>query len=105
MKPSREVILGDTLMLLDQLADDWDFGGEITEGTYLAADLGFQSLDVVILGTAVQEHFGQVLPFAELFAEIGQREVKDIAVGEWVDFIYTHLDSVPAPDEEAIAKP
>jgi acyl carrier protein len=103
MKQSREAVLSDVLMLLQRVAADWDFSGEITEHTYLSADLGFQSLDVVVLGTAVQEHYGRLLPFSELFAAIGQQEVKDISVGEWVDFVYTHLDAVPAPDVEAVA--
>jgi acyl carrier protein len=103
MKASRDEIRGDVLMLLGKLASDWDFDGEITESTTLAADMGFQSLDIVVLGTAVQEHYGQVMPFTELFAEIGQREIKDLTVGEWIDFISTHLDRAPSPPVEVMA--
>lgn len=96
MKKSREEILADVMLLLRPLADDWEYSGDVTQDTYLLADMGFQSLDVVVLGTAVQEHYGQVLPFPELFAEIGQRELRDISVGEWVDFINKHLNDVPS---------
>lgn len=90
---SREAILKDVLSLLRELAGDWEYHGDITQDTYLFADMGLESLDVVVLGTAVQEHYGQVLPFPEFFAEVGQRELQDISVGEWVDFVYKHLDS------------
>ncbi len=96
MMRNRDVIQEDMLSLLRELADDWEYTETITEDTYLFSDMGLESLDVVVLGTAVQEHYGQVLPFPEFFAEVGQREVPDISVGEWVDFIYKHLDGVPA---------
>lgn len=92
MKTSREAILADILVLLRSLADDWEYSGVITRDTYLLADMGFESLDVVVLGTAVQEHYRQILPFSEFFAEIGRREPRDVSVGEWVDFIYEHLN-------------
>ena len=95
MKKTREEIKTDNLLLLRRLANDWEYSGVITEETYLLANMGFESLDVVILSAQVQEHYGQILPFTELFSEIGQREHKDISVGEWVDFIYKHLNAVP----------
>jgi acyl carrier protein len=98
MKASRDQILADVLDLLRKLADDWEYTGEITPQTRFFADMGLGSLDVVVLGTAVQEHYKQVLPFAELFAQVGQRALPDIPVGEWVDFIHQHLDEGPARD-------
>jgi len=89
MKASRDQIMSDVLGLLRKLADDWEY---ITPQTRFFADMGLGSLDVVILGTAVQEHYKQVFPFVELFAQVGQRARPDIPVGEWVDFIHQHLD-------------
>ena len=94
MKKSRKEVLADVLQFLGRLADDWEYSDAITEDTYLLADMGLASLDVVILANAVQEHYGQVFPFPEFFAEIGQREFRDVSVGEWVDFIYANLDTV-----------
>ena len=103
MKKSREEIMEDVLLLLRRLAEDWEYSGEVTQDTFLLVDMGFKSLDVVVLGTAVQEHYGQVLPFPQLFAEIGQRELRDISVGEWVDFICKHLDDGPPQNLEESA--
>jgi acyl carrier protein len=91
MKASRDQIMSDVLGLLRKLADDWEYTGEITPETRFFADMGMGSLDVVVLGIAVQEHYKQVFPFGELFAQVGQRSLPDIPVGEWVDFIHQHL--------------
>ena len=41
--------------------------------TRFFADLGLASIDAVVLGERLQEHFGRPLPFNELMAEIGRR--------------------------------
>lgn len=89
---TRDEIMTEIVRLLKELADDWDYTGEITPETRLFADMGLASLDLVVLGMAVQESCGQTLPFPEFFAEVGQRDNPDIPIGEWVDFIHKHLD-------------
>ncbi len=91
-----ETVSSDVLDLLQQLARDWEYSGEITSDTYLFADLGFESIDAVVLASFVQEHYGRVFPFPQLLAEIGQREVKDLRVSELVDFVHGHLNAAPA---------
>jgi acyl carrier protein len=98
MKRTRPQVLAEVLDLVHSVVQDWEFDGPVTEQTRLYGDLAFESLDLVILGAAVQERFGQTFPFPDLFAEIGQREVHDLTVGEWVDFLERHLaDSPHAP--------
>jgi acyl carrier protein len=103
MNHSREAILDDVMALLQQLADDWEYEGKITESTRLFADMGFQSMDVVVLGTAVQEKYRQILPFTDLFAEVGQRENHDLSIGELSDFLYIHLNAEQAEKLERVA--
>lgn len=93
MHKSRNDILVDILQILNELADDWEYDDDITQETLLISDMGFASLDVVILANTAQQRFGQVFPFPEFFAEIGQRENRDVSVGEWVDFISQHMNS------------
>jgi len=88
---TREQILAEVLELLNSVVRDWEFEGPVGANTRLFADLAFESLDLVVLGATVQEHFGQTFPFPEFFAEIGQREVRDFTIGEWVDFIERNL--------------
>jgi acyl carrier protein len=91
MQITRQQVETDTLTLLQQLADDWEYSGEIDAQTYLLADMGLESLGVVILSATVQEFYETTLPFTDFFTEIGNREVRDVTVGEWVDFVFTHL--------------
>jgi acyl carrier protein len=101
MRVSREDVMADVLGLLRKLAGDWEYTGEITPSTRFFADMGLASLDVVVLGTAVQEHYGRRFPFVEFFSEIGQRQMPDIPVSEWVDFIHRHLGLSAAAAEGA----
>jgi len=91
MQTTDVQILEEVLALMAQLADDWEYGGELTRATRLLADLGLESLDLVVLGTAIQERYGR-LPFTEFLAEIGQRPPaeRDVSVGELVAFVSRH---------------
>lgn len=85
-------ILDEVLALMNQMAGDWEYDGAITVATCLLGDLGLESLDLVVLGTMVQQRYGR-LPFAEFLAEIGQRPAaaRDVSVGELVDFVCRHV--------------
>src|SRR3954468_20657419 len=66
---TREEILQEVLYLLSSVVQDWEFDGALDANTRLFADLAFESLDLVVLGAKIQEHFGQSFPFPQLFAE------------------------------------
>lgn len=93
MITTRLNVMADLLEMLDQLARDWEYSGSITSETLLFDDLGFESLDVVVLGTAIQEKYGVLMPFAEFLIDVGQRELRDISVGELVEFVQQHIDA------------
>ncbi len=92
----QESILADVLGLMNRLARDWEYSGEISPETFLFADLGFESIDAVVLSSFIQEHYHRQFPFPQLLAELGQREVKDIRIGELVDFIHGHMNNTDA---------
>jgi acyl carrier protein len=91
MSVSKQTVMADIVELLAQLASDWEYDGAIDAQTLLFSDLGFQSLDAVILGNSLQERYGRVIPYADLLAAIGERPLTDVTVGEWVEFTYRHL--------------
>ncbi len=91
MTQSRDEVLTYVLNLLEQLAEDWDYEGEVTPETLLFRGLNLQSLDVVVLGNSIVEHYNRPIPYADFLAEIGQREFNDVSVAEWVDFTYQHI--------------
>jgi acyl carrier protein len=91
----REAIHQGVIGILKNMTSDWDmdFEGEIQRETRLISDLGFESIDVVQLIVAVEEHFQRRdLPFAELVMEDG-RYVEELHVGNIVDFLVTYLPS------------
>jgi acyl carrier protein len=97
MKPTRDQVLQDVMLLLNSVVQDWEFERSLDANTRLFADLAFESLDLVVLGAKVQEHFGQSLPFPQLFADIGQRDVRDLTIGEWAAFVQQHLTEPARP--------
>ena len=97
MAPTVPEIEGYLLATLQELARDWDFSRPIDGDTKLFAEFGFESLDVVVLGASIQDHYRRPMPFAELLAQIG-RSGSDLTVGELVRFVRTNLlavESVP----------
>jgi acyl carrier protein len=84
-------VLDGVLGMLSELSGDWEYEGEITADTYFLADLGLESLDIVVLGTLIQQRYGR-LPFAEYLEELGQRPVeeRDVTVAELVTFVSEH---------------
>ena len=90
----RAAVLSDVMDLVNELADDWEFDGEVTPETFFIQDLGLESLDLVVLGTSIQYHYGR-LPFAEYLAELGQRPVeqRDVTIADVVEFIVTNVPS------------
>jgi acyl carrier protein len=63
----------------------------IDEDTRFFADLGLASIDAVVLGEALQDHYRRSLPFNDLMAEIGRRTDRDLSIGELVSFLDAHL--------------
>jgi acyl carrier protein len=91
-------VLAGILGLLNELSGDWEYDGVIEPDTYFLADLGLESLDIVVLGTLIQQQYGR-LPFAEYLEELGRRPVdeRDITVAELVAFVCEHRQ--PALEE------
>lgn len=63
----------------------------ITPETKFFADLGLASIDAVVLGEELQKHYGRKLPFSEMLAELGEREERDMTIGELAAFLQNNL--------------
>jgi acyl carrier protein len=94
MKHVDPEVLDAVLDLLNELSGDWEYDGEIGRDSYFLADLGFESLDIVVLSTLIQQRYGR-LPFAEYLEELGQRPVdeRDVSVAELVEFVCEHREA------------
>jgi acyl carrier protein len=87
----RTRVRQDLLSILAELREDWEYSGEIGDSTGIFRDLQFESIDAVALGSAVEDHYNQSLPFAEFLMKANERKATDITIGELVDFLMTHL--------------
>ncbi len=68
-----------------------EYSGPIGPETRFFADLGLASIDAVVLGEALQAHYGRALPFGELLADLGRRADRDLCIGELAAFLHRHL--------------
>lgn len=93
-RPRAEILAGLETILAERLGVG-DLG-PLGEQTRFFADLGLASIDAVVLGEALQAHYGRPLPFGALMADLGRRADRDLTLGELVDFLQTHLQS-PGP--------
>ncbi len=84
-------VLEGIFALLEEAQGDWEYDGEIGVETRFVADLGLESLEIVILSTMVQQRYGK-LPFPQFFEEIGQRpeDQRDLSVAELALFVCEH---------------
>jgi acyl carrier protein len=90
MRQTRQEILDYLLHTMQELTEDWDYAEPVSPKSLLFTEMGLESLDAVVLGTAIQEHYQAQMPFAELLAEIGQQQ-RDLSINELADFVVTHL--------------
>ena len=84
-------VLAGVLELINEMSGDWEYSGQIEPDTCFIADLGLESLEIVVLATMIQQRYGR-LPFPAYFDEIGQRPVqeRDVSVAELVTFVCKH---------------
>jgi acyl carrier protein len=94
VKYDREAVFRAMLGILESMTSDWEMGyaGSPRPETRLISDLGFESIDIVHLVVAIEEHFNRRdLPFEELLMADG-RYVSELRVGEIVEFLVKHLN-------------
>ena len=69
----------------------------IDRETRFFADLGLASIDAVVLGEAIEQYFARPIRFAELMADLGRRDQRDMAIGELIDWLRIQLGQATGP--------
>jgi acyl carrier protein len=92
MSQNSQQVLDYVLHTVQNLCQDWDYADPVGPASLLFTGLGLESLDAVVLCTAIQEHYQVQMPFAELLAEIGQQQ-RDLSIAELAEFVHRHLNS------------
>lgn len=68
------------------------YSGPIGPETRFFADLGLASIDAVVLGETLEQHYDCKLPFASLLADLGRRAERDLTMGELATFLIDNLE-------------
>lgn len=99
--PTRNAteIVGDLAELLANFQGR-EYSDEITADTLFFGDLGFASIDAVVLGEQLQEFYGQKLPFNQFLADCAERNMQDVCLGELAAFLADHFQR-PLPAESS----
>lgn len=69
-----------------------EYSGVIGPETHFFADLGLASIDAVVLGETIEEHYGRKIAFHDFMADLGRRAVRDITLGELAAFLERELN-------------
>ena len=91
MKTTEQVI--EDLAGILRSFPDREYLGEIHSRTRFFDDLGFASIDAVVLAEKIQEYYRQEFPFREFLDELRKHEDIDIRIGELAAFVRRHLKS------------
>jgi acyl carrier protein len=87
--PNPSEILAYVLSQARELTGGWDYPDAIACESRLFSDLGFESLDAVVLCTSIQEHFETQMPFAELL--LGAGGFNDLSIQSIAEFVERRL--------------
>jgi acyl carrier protein len=88
---TRNQVREDLIALLKDAREDYDPSIAITDSTGVFNELGLESIDAIGLGSALEGHFGQTLPFPEFMAKAKEENLTDITVGRLLDFLMATL--------------
>jgi acyl carrier protein len=90
--PSLQQVL-DHLAALLRCFNGREYSGDIGPETLFFADLGMMSIDAVVLGEALEQHYGQRFPFPQFLAQLQQCGAEDLALGELAEFLHRNLQA------------
>lgn len=68
-----------------------EYSEEIGPHTRFFAELGFVSIDVVVLGEMLERRYGRKIPFTTFLADLARCKAQDVEVGELVAFLHRTL--------------
>jgi acyl carrier protein len=90
---TREQIGADLEKIFKETMGDWEYSGEITPETRLFADLGLESIDIVAIGGAIEEHYRRNFPYAQWLGQMRDQQVDDIRLKDVIQFLHDNLKS------------
>jgi acyl carrier protein len=90
MPKTHSQIVADLAGILQNF-EDREYSGPIGPETRFFADLGFASIDAIILGEKLESYYGQRIPFHKFLAQVMQSGAEDLEVGRLAEFLEHEL--------------
>ncbi len=87
---SREQLLSDLAEILRHFQGR-EYSDPIDGRTRFFGDLGLQSIHAVQLAEQLERRYGRSFAFHQFLAELGERQVEDLELGELVEFLYQEM--------------
>ena len=89
---TQDQIMNDVAAILRNF-NGREYSDDIGPQTRFFGDLGLASIDAVVLGEMLEEHYVRKLPFHLFMADLGRRAERDLPLGELVAFLHQHLNA------------
>ena len=70
-----------------------EYSGTIDAQTLFFGELGFASIDAIVLGEELEKFYGRKFPFHSFLAAAQARGAQDISVSELADFLHQQLNA------------
>ncbi len=71
--------------------EDREYSGAIGPETRFFGDLGFASIDAVILGEKLEAYYGRRIPFNKFLVQVMESGAEDLEVGQLAAFLQREL--------------
>jgi acyl carrier protein len=86
-----EQIYRDLAGVMARAFPEKDLPAAVGPETRAFADLGLASIELVVLGERLEQHYGQRLPWGPFLVSLRNRGADDLELGELVAFLQTHV--------------
>jgi acyl carrier protein len=87
---TKDEIVADLANLLRNF-EDREYSDHIGPETRFFGDLGFASIDAVILGEKLQQFYGRPIAFNKFLTQLMQSGAEDLEVGVLAEFLESEL--------------
>jgi acyl carrier protein len=88
---SREQLLADLAGILANF-EGKEYSSAIGPQTKFFGEMGYASIDAVVLSEKLEEFYGRKFAFHEFIADLRARNVDDIEVGELAAFLHRQME-------------
>jgi len=68
-----------------------EYSGPMTLETRFFADLGMVSIEAVVLGEMLENHYRIKFPFNQFMSDLTDKGAQDVTLGDLVEFLNKHV--------------